>query len=391
MRSRTSRKPSGRSGSRSANNRRERAGAWHGRTVAILAVAAGLGLGAGLRAQAIPPELRQFLAANARFGEGDMRDLAAGKPVAKLLKTKHQNEVAGAGAIRIAVPRDFFLAELDDIVRYKQAQAEPPPEVGKFGSPPRLADLGALALEPGEIDSLRDCRPGRCDMKLPGAEIRSFHEKIHWSASGADESADRLFREFLLARVEGYLKSGDAALTAYHDKRSPVSLVAGLRQLIADAPYLASYAPRLADCLIRFPKCDAAVQSFLYWSKEEFGHGLQPVVSVSQVLLDREGSDENGWVWQASKQLYANHYVDCSLALTLIVDAGEEQNAPAFYLVYLNRSRSDVFRNSLGGLVRGIVQGGVNEEMSERLERIRKRMESLWASRDSRYGAERLR
>lgn len=358
----------------------------HARMAAIVAAAVLLAFGARLRAQAVPAELGQFLTGKARFDENDLRNLAAGKPVAKLLETKQQNEVAGAGAVRIAVPRDFFLAELDDIVRYKQAQANPAPEVGRFSSPPQLSDLETLSLGPREIDSLRDCRPGRCDLKLPARAIKRFNKEIHWSADGADESANRLFREFLLARVENYLKSGDDALTAYHDKRSPVSVVAGLQQLIERAPYLSDYAPRLAECLKHFPECDPAVRSFLYWSKEEFGHGLQPVISVSQVLLDREGTNENGWVWQASKQLYANHYLDCSLALTLVVEAGEKQGAPALYLVYLNRSRSDVFKGSLGGLVRGFVQGGVNEEMSERLERIWKRMESLWATRASRAG-----
>ena len=352
----------------------------------MVAAAALLSFGARLGAQAIPPELRQFLAQNAHFDEKDLRDLAAGKPVARLLKTKHKSEVAGVGAIRIAVPRDFFLTQIDDIVRYKQLQADPAPEVGKFSSPPQLGDLAALALQPGEIDSLRDCRPGNCGLKLPAATIEKFGKEIRWSDNGADASANRLFREFLLARVEAYLQSGDEGLTAYHDKGSPVSLVAGFRELLADAPYVTRLAPNLADCLVRFPRCDSGVQGFLYWSKEKFGHGLQPVTSATQVLIDREGTGDDGWIWEASKQLYANHYVDCSLGLMLMVEANEKSDAPAFYLVYLSRSRSDVLKGSLAGLVRGIIQGGVSGEMSERLERIRKQLESLFAKRASQAG-----
>jgi len=381
MRSRASRMPSARSGNRSGSDRWNGAAAWYGWFAAIVAAAVLLGFGERLRAQAIPPDLRQFLAAKAHFDNRDLVELAAGKPVAKLLKTKHRNEVAGAGAIRIAVPRDFFLNQLDDIVRYKQIQASPAPEVGKFSSPPQLGDLATLALQPGEIDSLRECRPGNCGVKLPAATIEKFGKEIHWSDNGADASANRLFREFLLARVEAYLQSGDEGLTAYHDKASPVSLVAEFRQLLADAPYVTRLAPRLADCLVRFPQCDSGVQGFLYWSKEKFGHGLQPVVSATQVLIDREGAGEDGWVWEASKQLYANHYLDCSLGLMLMVEAKEKSDVPAFYLVYLNRSRSDVLKGSLAGLVRGIIQGGVRGEMSERLERIRKQMESLWGAR----------
>jgi hypothetical protein len=349
----------------------------------IVAAIAFLCFGATLRAQAIPPELREFLTSNAHFDESDLGDLAAGKPVPKLLPTKKKTEVAGVGAIRIAVPRDFFLAQIDDIVRYKQVQADPAPEIGRFDSPPQLANLEALALQGRDIDSLRDCRPGNCGLKLPAAAIERFRKEIRWSEDGADKSANRLFREFLLARVEDYVNSGDVALAAYHDKNSPVSVVVEFHELLADVPYLAGYAPHLADCLVRFPQCDPDVPSFLYWSKEKFGHGLQPVISVTQVITDKQGAGANGWIWQASKQLYADHYVDCSLGLTLMVEASRKGDTPAFYLVYLNRSRSDVLKGNLAGLVRGIIQGGVTEEMSDRLDRIRKQMESAWAAQRS--------
>ena len=127
MRSRTWIRPSGRSGNPSASDRANRPAVWRRCVWVIVAAVAFFGFGATLKGQAIPPELREFLAANTHFDESDLRDLEAGKPVAKLLPTKHKTEVAGVGAIRIAVPRDFFLAQIDDIVRYKQVQADPAP------------------------------------------------------------------------------------------------------------------------------------------------------------------------------------------------------------------------------------------------------------------------
>jgi hypothetical protein len=345
-----------------------------------------LGFGGRLRAQAIPPDLQEFLTAIAQFNGNDFRDLAAGKPVAKVIETKRKNEVAGLGAIRIAVPRDFFLAQIDDIAGYKQAQADPPPEIGRFDSPPRPANLDVLTLQGRDIDSLRDCRPGDCGLRLPSAAIERFQREIRWADPGADASANRLFREILLARVENYLKTGDEGLAAYHDKQTPVSLAARFRELVADSPYLGRYAPRLTDCLVHFPHCEPDVQSFVYWSKEKYGHGLRTVISITQVMTDRQATEGNGWIWQASKQLYADHYLDCSLGLTLMADASQ-QDSPAFYLVYLNRSRSDVLKGNLVGLVRGIIQEGASGEMSDRLERIRKRMESVWAAKGSREGS----
>jgi hypothetical protein len=387
MRSRIWTRRSARSGNLSGIDRTNRSAARRGCVWAIAAASVLLGFGGRLRAQEIPPDLREFLTATAHFSENDLRDLSAGKPVAKVLETNRKSEVAALGAIRIAVPCDFFLAQVDDIVSYKQAQADPAPDIGRFDSPPRPANLEILKLQDRDIDSLRGCRPGNCGLRLPGAAIQRFQKEIRWENPGADISANRLFREFLLARVEDYLKTGDEGLAAYHDKQTPVSLAARFRELVADSPYLGRYAPRLTDCLVRFPQCDSDVQSFLYWSKEKFGHGLRSVISITQVMTDRQPADGNGWIWQASKQLYADHYLDCSLGLTLMADAGRKGDPPAFYLVYLNRSRSDVLKGNLAGLVRGIIQEGASGEMSERLERIRKRMESLWATQASRAGS----
>jgi hypothetical protein len=353
---------------------------------AIVCIAVLLGLGASLGAQAVPASLHEFLAQNGHFDESDFRDLAAGKPVAKLLETKDGSEVGGIGAIRISVPRGFFLSQMRDIVAYKRAQVTPPPQIGKFNNPPRLADLESLSLTRNDVDSLRSCRPGDCDVKLPAAVIEQFHEEVQWSKASAGKSANRLFREFLLARLQRYLESGGAALAAYNDKNPPISITAGFDELLAATPFLSRRAPHLADCLARFPQCESGVTSFFYWSKEKFGHGLQPVISVSQVLVDREGAEGNGWIWEASKQLYANHYLDCSLGLTLLVASTGDAGAPAFYFVYLNRSRSDVLKGVVAGFVRGFVQAGAAGKMRDRLKRLRKRMESLWKARASGVG-----
>jgi hypothetical protein len=342
-----------------------------------------LGCGAAIQAQGIPPELREFLKANAHFSEAELRELAAGKPVAKILETQSSKEVAGVGAIRIHVPREFFLSESEDIVWYKKEQVKPAPEIGKFSTPPVLADLDGLSLQPEDVESLHNCRPGDCGLKLPAEAITRIRDGMRGSERGSKESVNRLFREFLLARVQNYLQSGDAGLAAYDDKGSPVSLVSGFRQLLGQLPFLSRHAPQLTKCLDRFPQCDPEVKSFLYWSKEKFRRGLQPVISVTQVMIVHEGTSAGGWTWEASKQLYANHYMECSLGITLLVAANGEQNKPAFYFVYLNRSRSDVLGGVTASLVRSFVQGGVNDAMIDRLQRVRKQMESRWAARSS--------
>lgn len=347
--------------------------------------------GAASRAQGIPPELGEFLRANAHFSEAELRDLAAGKPVAKMLDTQSKKEVAGVGAIRIHVPREFFLSEFEDIVRFKKEQVKPAPDIGKFSAPPQLADLDGLSLPHGDIESLRNCRPGACGLKLPAEAITRMRDEMQGPEGGSKKSANRLFREFLLARVQSYLQSGDAGLAAYDDKGSPVSLVSGFRQLLAQLPYLSRHAPRLSECLGRFPRCDSEVRGFLYWSKEKFRRGLQAVISVTQVMIVHEGAGADGWTWEASKQLYADHYMECSLGLTLLVAANGEEKKPSFYFVYLNATRSDALGGAVAPLVRNFVQSGAHDAMIDRLERVRKQIESNWAARTSTKEPERSR
>jgi hypothetical protein len=329
-----------------------------------------------LRAQSVAAPLEKFLKAHANFDDSDLRALAEGRPAAEVTETKVGDEVAVVGAIRIAVPRDFFLRQFTNIVQFKREQSVT--EVGKFGKPPTLEDLAGLQLHSQSVEALRDCRAGHCALKLPSKDIQRFQKDISWSTTSADESANRLFREVLLQRVHSYLESGNSGLADYNDKKSPTSLARGSSQLLVESAYLRQFAPHLAECLELFPKCDSGIDHFLYWSKENYGHGLKPVISVTHVLIDRHPASGDDWIWEASKQLYADHYSDGSLGVTLLVNAPNESGKPSFYLVYLNRTRSDSLKGFFAFFVRGIVRSKARGELSDQLVRIQTRMETQW-------------
>ncbi len=344
----------------------------------ILSLALAVTFAPSVRAQTIPAPLQNFLKEHASFDDSDLRALAEGRPAAKVSETKVGDEVAVVGAIRIAVPREFFLRQFTNIVQFKREQSVT--EVGKFGQPPTLEDLASLQLHAQSVAALRECRTGRCALKLPGKDIQKFQKNISWSTTSADESANRLFREVLLQRVHAYLESGNAGLADYNDKKSPISVARGFAQLLGESAYLREFAPNLAKCLQFFPTCDSGIESFLYWSKENYGHGLKPVVSMTHVLIDRQPASGDEWIWEASKQLYADHYSDGSLGVTLMVNAPSENGKPSFYLVYLNRTRSDSLNGFFAFLVRGVIRGKARGELSDQLEKIRTRMETQWGA-----------
>jgi hypothetical protein len=72
-----------------------------------------------------------------------------------------------------------------------------------------------------------------------------------------------------------------------------------------------------------------------------------------------------------SKQIYATHYYDASLGLTLLVP-DRTSSAPSTYVVYVNRSRIDLFDGLFGGVARRIVAGRARALVSEQLQRLQR-------------------
>ena len=102
-----------------------------------------------------------------------------------------------------------------------------------------------------------------------------------------------------------------------------------------------TYAPRLRRHLLEYPKSSTdKLTDFVYWSKE-LVRG-RPVISITHVATAAAIDDSPVAYAIGSKQIYAMHYYDASLGLTLLVP-DRTVPSPATYVVYLNRSRIDLF------------------------------------------------
>ena len=108
---------------------------------------------------------------------------------------------------------------------------------------------------------------------------------------------------------------------------------------------------------------------FVYWSKE-LVRG-RPVISVTHVAMAPAVDDSPVGYAIGSKQIYAMHYYDASLGLTLLVP-DRTAAAPATYVVYLNRSRIDLFDGLFGGVARRMVAGRARGLVAEQLQRLQR-------------------
>jgi hypothetical protein len=173
------------------------------------------------------------------------------------------------------------------------------------------------------------------------------------------------------------LKEGNAALVEYSDQPYAQRLADEVRSFLEQSPYLVQTAPDFQKYIAEFPRMQLpGTENFVYWSKEKVS-GFKSVLSFTHVTIYRRMSQSPTQTIIASKQIYANHYFEGSLALTWVVDAETDSGRTGCYLIYLNRSRMDALRGGLNWLKRYIARGKIREGMLKNLQLIRDKLERL--------------
>jgi hypothetical protein len=74
-------------------------------------------------------------------------------------------------------------------------------EIGGFSKQPALADLQDLTLDPRDLQDLKACVVGDCDVKLSASMIERFRKEIDWAAPDYQLKATNLFKQMLLDYV----------------------------------------------------------------------------------------------------------------------------------------------------------------------------------------------
>ena len=327
-------------------------------------------------AQAGTQDMGSFLRERIKLTNEEIGDLQRGMTISKVLPSE-KHEVAVFGIVLVNAPADFFVEHFRDIESYKKSTEVP--IVKKFSDPPSILDLAQLEVDQQDFDALKNCKVGACDVKLPAQIIERLQKEVNWTSPDAPRQVNRLARSALLEYVKRYSAGGNAALSEYNDKKEPLRIAEQFDAILQASPYIYDYQPRFYEYLRAYPeKRLKNVENFIYWSKEKFG--LKPVISVTHVSIYRP---EPGLALIASKQLYASHYFEASLGLTVARAAPQSPGAsgPSFYLLYLNRSRSDALHGGFSGMVRGKVKDRSRNGAQKSLEKIKLSIERLWRER----------
>jgi hypothetical protein len=320
-----------------------------------------------LWAQISAQDSLSFFEPTVRVTPAERQRLDAGDTVVKVVRARGR-DLAIFSAARIDVSGDRLVTWVRRVVDLKKGPYVP--QIGRFSIQPQMSDVQGLTLDDADLDSLRTCRSGDCDIKLSEPEIARVRLAIAGAGSKWKPAMQETFRDIVVERARAYLAGGLRELPPYRDRRTPMFGDDEFRLLLEESPFL-RHIPQLPGHLKDFPLGAApGIESFLYWSKETLGG--KPIVSVTHVNIIRPDDPALPEALVAAKQVFASHYMTGSLAVTAIVDGV----APHRYLVYLNRSRIDVLDGFLGGFVRRIVERRLRSEAADVVRGLRRRLES---------------
>jgi len=305
--------------------------------------------------------LHKTLREKGSFNEFDFATLQRGQTVVKLLPVQDKSEVAVSGLVSLQVPAEVFLQSFRDSMLRRSNSAIL--EIGSFGGQPTLDDLKDLTIDTRDIEDLKKCVVGNCLMKLSASMIERIQKEINWETADYRAQATHLLKLMLLDYVRDYLARGDVALIEYNDKAKAVRLAAEQSALKSSSIYITD-GPANS---LQYPKGFSqpnlvAIENAIVWSKVKFG--LKPVITFNHITIYRNEKKTAPQILIVSKQIYANHYFDSSLALTAFISIPGANSAS--YLLYENRSRAD----GLGGPFSKIKRGIVEEKAVAGLEAI---------------------
>ena len=295
-----------------------------------------------------------------------------GKAMAKVVESRTPDEVFVFGSVYVqSTPEKYlkFAADIDALRKLPSYLA-----IGKFSDPPQLSDLDGFTLEADDIKQLKNCEPGKCDVQLPTEAMDAFKQSVNWPAPDAANQVNQLAQKMALEAIQRYAQGGNAALGTYMDKHHPAVVGDTFASLLSRSKALPAYLPELERYLLEYPKAQSEnIQSEFYWEKVQFG--LKPTLRIVQAIVYRDSRSTDPAYAVAVKQLYASHYFETALDLTVCV-RDQENPDRGFYLITLKGSQQAGLTGLKGGIVRKVAVDKTRSSLERALGAIKQKLES---------------
>ncbi len=302
---------------------------------------------------------------------GQINSVKSGQPVAISLNTRNGNEMFIFGAVFVNAAPEEYLKLADDYARLRKLDEYV--SIEKFSTPPTPANLKGFEFDAEDMKALKDCKPGDCDIQMPGMTMGQLRATINWNAPDAAAKVNRFLQERALQRVVQYQKQGTISGLVYNDKKQPTDSIQEFKYLLS-FPQMPSGLPSFFNYLVSYPKgAPPRTKTWFYWANVKFG--LKPTLRVLQVVQMAKKAPAEPAYAIAEKQLYASHYFATALDLTLLYQS-DDPKKPGFFLVKLLGSEQDGLTGFKGSIVRKVAVDKSVSGLQKTLASIKAELES---------------
>src|SRR4029077_8966435 len=198
---------------------------------------------------------------------------------------------------------------------------------------------------------------------------------VDWSAPDAAGQANHLAQQMALKALLDYQQGGNIALGTYRDKKHPTAVAETFSSLLGRSKALPVYLPELRRYLLDYPNAESKdIESEFYWEKVNFG--LKPTLRMVQAVIYRGKSPSEPAFAVAVKQLYASHYFETALDLTVCGKDTERPDHAGFYLITMKGSQQAGLTGLKGSIVRKVAVDKTRSSLERALVSIKKKLES---------------
>ena len=307
------------------------------------------------------------------LSEEQIASIHNGKAIAKIIDSPTADDVFVFGSVYInSTPESYlkFASDIDQLRKLPGYLA-----IRKFSDPPQLSDLEGFTLDNDDIKELKNCKPDSCKVQLPAESMDEFQKQVNWSAPDAADQVNHLGQQMALDSLLQYIQGGNEALGTYRDKKHPTTVADTFASLLGRSKALPVYLPELDRYLLEYPSAPSdQLQSQFYWEKINFG--LKPTLRIVQAIVFRGAGPTEPAYAVAVKQLYASHYFETALDLTVCVRASDASGVHGFYLITLKGSQQAGLTGLKGGIVRKVAVDKTRSSLERALASIKQKLES---------------
>jgi len=175
------------------------------------------------------PQPRTFFKDHIKLQDTEIQKIEQGQVVTKVVESGDKKYgLLVFGAMYVDAPVARFAAAVKDIQGLLQNKVYlAVQEFSPNGAPPKSSDFDRIVLKQKDIDELRTCKPGDCDIQI--FNVAELQKGVDWQAKDRDDQVNRLVRQ----NIDGLKGFG-----SYRDRQQPLNLYEATRSMIDLSYYL---------------------------------------------------------------------------------------------------------------------------------------------------------